>query len=732
MREPACALNRGLSLYRLLIAIAVGLAGPACAELKTTSPKVISGSVSTAELVEARGLSGLAVSLDGASVAIQVDHQDISGNRTVLDWWIVRLSDGHATRVADGGEPRWNVNGFVALETPQWSPDGEWLYFRRLANQEVQLWRASRDGAREEQITDDTSDVEAFIVSTDGAVIYAVGPGTRDEIKRKEALEIDAGVLLDQTIIKGFPIVHGFPVNGRMATLRLFPDAANFGRSTLLGDTPLRSWRIDPRTGAIGPANDADAERLAQLWLESSGASQRLDPLDAGRAISRQHGRARVVSATTAPPGSDTASASGKTLAWQDRDGPSRQCEALVCPGADDISVVGWTSDDRRLIFQTRTFDTVRLNSWDVLTNIVETLDESPGVLGSDESGTTGTCQLAGAEAICISASADAPPRVVAIDLKSGKRRSLFEPNPDLSPDRLGSATAITLTDRFGNTTVGRLILPKDVPPGRRLPLVITSYRCDGFLLGGSGRDVPEHVLAGLGHAAVCVDLTYDVVRRAANFEVTQDSVNTSAVDFFEDAVRVLDRQGLVDPKRVALNGFSGGTTAVTFAITQSLKFTTAGVTTEGSLDPITCYVTSPARTCASLAQRQGFKRPYDDRAGILRNSPALNVEQIRTPLLMQLPEVEYVTMLQLYSAMQDYGRAVEMHVFPAAYHYKNQPRQRLSVYNRNVDWINFWLLGRESSELDRNDQNARWRELRDRQCLLFPAGGADARPWYC
>lgn len=458
-------------------------------------------------------------------------------------------------------------------------------------------------------------------------------------LKQLESEQIDAGVRLDASIIAGFPIAHGFPVNGRMATYRYISGAATVGRSTLGGDA-LRAMKITS-SGPI-PAVPEITARFEKLWHETSGGSERLDPALELRLIA-VHGARAVV---------ERDKAGATHVGWRAGDSDVHKCAHHLCTGADDISIAGWTIDGGRLVFQARTFDVTRLLSWDISDDDVKILYETSGVLGSDESGKHGACQLVPGEAICILASAAAPPRLVAIGTESKTSRVLLDPNPAFRAERLGVERTLTLTDRYGNSTLARMLLPPHFTPGKRLPLVLTNYNCDGFLLGGSGQDVPEHVLAGLGFAAVCVDLGFDVVHRVPEFEVTQDSVSLMGRDFFEDVVKQLDHEGIVDPKRVSLNGFSGGSTAVALTISQTDVFTAAAVTTNGSLDPIVCYVTSPRDVCATLSRKDGLPLPYDGPSGVLRNSPALHVEKIRTPLLMQLAEVEYVAMLQLFSAM--------------------------------------------------------------------------------
>lgn len=116
------------------------------------------------------------------------------------------------------------------------------------------------------------------------------------------------------------------------------------------------------------------------------------------------------------------------------------------------------------------------------------------------------------------------------------------------------------------------------------------------------------------------------------------------------------------------------------------------------------------------------------DYTHLLQDSPALNASKIRTPLLMQLSEAEYVTTMQLCGVMLGGGKAFEMFVFAGAYYCKNRSRQRLAVYDRNVAWIGFWLRGVVDDNRNRA-QLARWMELPARQCAPFWKGHGWRRP---
>ena len=95
--------------------------------------------------------------------------------------------------------------------------------------------------------------------------------------------------------------------------------------------------------------------------------------------------------------------------------------------------------------------------------------------------------------------------------------------------------------------------------------------------------------------------------------------------------------------------------------------------------------------------------------------SPALNVDRIRAPLLLQLSEQESRYAMKLYARLSNSSTPTELYVFPDEAHIKMQPRHRLSVYRRNVDWFRFWLQGHEDGDPARAVQYRRWRILADR-----------------
>src|SRR3546814_5971803 len=76
------------------------------------------------------------------------------------------------------------------------------------------------------------------------------------------------------------------------------------------------------------------------------------------------------------------------------------------------------------------------------------------------------------------------------------------------------------------------------------------------------------------------------------------------------------------------------------------------------------------------------------------------------------LSEQEYMYALDYEIPLIREHRA-DLYVFPNEPHQKFQPRHKLAVYERNVDWFRFWLQGYEDPDPAKAAQYARWHLMR-------------------
>jgi hypothetical protein len=82
------------------------------------------------------------------------------------------------------------------------------------------------------------------------------------------------------------------------------------------------------------------------------------------------------------------------------------------------------------------------------------------------------------------------------------------------------------------------------------------------------------------------------------------------------------------------------------------------------------------------------------------------------TPLLMQISQFEMLPALATVNALSAHSKPVEMYVYPNEYHNKWQPSHRAMIYERAVDWFEFWLQCKVNTDPKKAEQYGRWSEL--------------------
>ena len=85
-----------------------------------------------------------------------------------------------------------------------------------------------------------------------------------------------------------------------------------------------------------------------------------------------------------------------------------------------------------------------------------------------------------------------------------------------------------------------------------------------------------------------------------------------------------------------------------------------------------------------------------------------MNADRIRTPILENASDTEYLIYLPLYRSLMDLGKPVELYIYTNELHVRNQPRHRLEIYQRNLDWFMLWLGGKGQFPRDADGVAAR------------------------
>lgn len=683
--------------------------------------------ITARELVEVRDLSGLAVSPDGKTAVVQVQAPSVGYNDVTLSWYAVSLGPHHRVcKVSDGGSPMRDSVGDIEPEIPQWSSDSVWFYYRALHGTQVQVWRTRRDGTRTQQVTEDAADVKSFRVDPKADRLFYVVGATRAAILRAERKEDDRGVIYSQIVAQSRGrIVNNLRYHGRWATRR----RTAAGEVSALGPVHVTIKVVNLTTlrAHVATAEERAAYRrlLAPVHVQAVqrtfGAWQKPD------------GQSVVFLAATAPlaPAPTTRQAILKRLAspprfqvrWAGSTSAraSRACTAPVCSGAmtEPIGIEWRPGTDQVLIVAAGPHGSTEttLYAWDTKRGTIRTITSGGVIYATDHNAGWGACPIAHDRMICIAEAAAEPPELQSIDLRTARRSVLFDPNPSLRGNRFGPVKVLTWKDRKGDEFNGYLLLP----PGRRasapLPLIITTYRCPGFLRGGTGDEYPGHLFAAAGFAVLCANIDPDriVAQDKAGHWLPIPGMKLNVLGW-EAAIHLLASRGIVDPKRVGLTGLSFGARNTLYAISHSSAFAAASTSSGSDLEPWSDFLNNPRGSMGeAIRGLEGLPPPLDDPHRIWEQvSPSRNAQRIHAPLLIQVADSELDDdLLEFRAFMLRARKPFEIVVFPDETHQKWQPIHKLVAYERNVDWFRFWLQGYEDPAPSNRAQYRRWQNLR-------------------
>ena len=689
-------------------------------------PSQSGAQISVSRSVETRDLTNVAISPDGGKVAVRLLIPSIAANSWDTRWVVADLTGPPNPRtIADGGAPLdlWHGPGD---EPGVWSLNSVWFYFRRADNGNVQVWRARADGTVVQEMTQGQADVAEFTLSADGRVLaYALEPDP-SAIAEAQVAEERTGILYDNSISAANELTGTVPVNGKLGANRIeFNSSTGQNhRTAALGGAVLRFKFLDFATGLTRDGTEVEYDRLHPKATLAGGDERIVQSVaQPGGATTAEV--AALGELTKNIYGDPAALSYGLRAVAVGSQLPTVDCSMPVCSGQSDLlSIIGWYG--REVVFanvpavgdpRTEVF------AWDPRRNRLRTIVQFDGSLsGLDRRGLSG-CPVAGRNMICIAASASQPPELTEIDLSSGKLKTIFDPNV---ADRLQPTPQVEhlkWADEDGQDWYGWLVWPTNYQPGRRFPLVITSYTCTGYLRGGTGDTTPELPLAESGMFVLCAHFNSDLqdaIWRFGQASTHNDHdraayIYKRAVGGWKAAIKLLNDRGLVDPQKVGISGLSFSSQAAVYAISHGDDFAAAATPAFDLLDPFVPFFdhASDANSDAFHMRTIGLPFPLDDPEGLYKGvSPALNAEKIHAPLLIQAADNEFRTTLMLYSNLMRLKKPVEMFIFPGEGHFLNQPAQKLAVEQRNVDWFRFWLQGYEDPNSQKAAQYMRWRKM--------------------
>jgi dipeptidyl aminopeptidase/acylaminoacyl peptidase len=630
------------------------------------------------------------ISADGHWIAYTVSTASLKDDEYKSRIWMVATAGGDAVPM---------TSEEASSEHPRWSPDGKYLAFlsKRDAGK-TYLWLLNRLGGEAQTLTETAQDVKDFVWSPDSKRIVLVlqdpSPEELDAAKEKAKEESEGKEIKDKKRKAQRPWVvdrYQFKEDeiGYLERLRthlyVFDMASKVSTQVTSGDFDDEhpAWSPDGKLLAFSSkrtAPDPDRNYDSNIFVVAA------DNTDKGAHLSP----------ITTSPGLDDSpvwSPDGKWIAYVTQPDPK-----LSIYGTNHIGVSPAAGGEAKVL-------TLKLDR--VSSEPRFSPDGKFVYFIADDDGTQNLCRVpvGGGEVTrpiggrlmlytySVAQSGEVAAQITTVDRPSeiytmpdGKLTRITHTNDDMVAQlKLTTPEYVKFKSQDGTTVSGFLYKPIDYVPGKKYPAILRPH----------GGPVWAYYAEFTHLAQLFAANGYVVLYPNPRGSTGYGQAYAKAIDAdwgskdFQDDMAMVDyaiAQGLVDPDKLGVGGWSYGGISTDFIITQTTRFK-AAISGAGSALFASMY--GHDRYIRDYEYELGF--PWKDRAVWEKVSPFYKIANVTTPTLFMGGDIDWnVPILggeQMYQALKSLGRETELVVYPGEYHEFKSPSHIKDRLERYLAW---------------------------------------------
>ncbi len=303
-------------------------------------------------------------------------------------------------------------------------------------------------------------------------------------------------------------------------------------------------------------------------------------------------------------------------------------------------------------------------------------------------------------------------------DLASAKQLSAT--NPFQKDYAWGRSELVDFKSSKGRDLQGALFYPANHDPSKKYPLIVYTYE----LLS---QNVHNYVVPSERSY-----YDFSVFNANGYFVFTPDIVFTgrepggSVLESVEPGVRAIIARGVVDSAHIGIVGHSWGGYEATFLPTRTNMF---AASVAGA--PITNFLSFagaihwtpgiPEFSHWETGQARMDVPPWEDVEAYLRNSPIAKVQDLKTPMLMEVGDadgtVDWHQGIEFYNFARRAGKSnFVMLVYPGEDHGLRKKENQIDYHRRILQWFGHYLKGEPAPKW--MEEGMTWM---DRKTLLAP-----------
>lgn len=321
------------------------------------------------------------------------------------------------------------------------------------------------------------------------------------------------------------------------------------------------------------------------------------------------------------------------------------------------------------------------------------------------------------------------PPDLYVSDAQLTNMRKLTDLQEQEKNYTMGSGSILVdYIGTDGKKLQGALFLPANYQAGKSYPTVVYIYE---KLSQGLNSYTPPMVGGGGFNRAYYTSHGYAVFNPDITYRLNDPGV--SAKESVLPALQAAIATGVVDSKRVGLQGHSWGGYQTAFLITQTdvFKAASAGAALTNMISMYSLvYKNSGSTNQAIFESSQGrFLGNYNDHwDAYVRNSPVFFAKNVKTPLLMLQNDVDgavdYTQGVEYFNTLRRAGKDVVMLEYPGENHGLVKKPNQKDYMQRMKEFFDFHLKDKPAPEW--LNKGVAWLKMEDhlkeRAALVRPA----------